>query len=272
MGFQMTSKNGLEVIRRNPSLIKKIKNPTDNQIISAMQPAHRDFEFDINWFKNPSKKVIRAFIKAYPKKFSKIKNPSDELKLYAISCGAPFSSIKNPTEKMLFELVKYDRSNFLKIKNPSFVIQKYVIKKSWNYIRCIKNPSYEIEKLAIDSRPDIAVILEIKNPSDKAILHAINANPSVIWYMTNMYDDIPEKFLLAAVKKDGSVIKYIIDHKGEEFLSHQIKMEAVKNSPYSIAFLDNPCEDLQIAACEASSGSILYINNPTEYVKLAYGL
>ena len=63
------------------------------------------------------------------------------------------------------------------------------------------------------------------------------------------------------VYKNGKLIKFI-DNPSEE-----VQLAAVKKNPYSIQFIKNPSERLQLAAVEQDPYSILYIENPTEKVK-----
>jgi hypothetical protein len=72
-----------------------------------------------------------------------------------------------------------------------------------------------------------------------------------------------ERVQLAAVKKDGSAIRFLKNP------SEAVQIAAVKKNPYAIQYIENPSEAVQLAAVKNDGYAIRCIKNPSEAVQLA---
>jgi hypothetical protein len=73
----------------------------------------------------------------------------------------------------------------------------------------------------------------------------------------------PEYTLDKQWYNNGELLQFI-DNPSEE-----VQLAAVKKLGYSIKYIENPSEEVQLAAVRKNPYSIYYIQNPTEKVQLA---
>jgi hypothetical protein len=78
--------------------------------------------------------------------------------------------------------------------------------------------------------------------------------------LTKIGEVNPKYTLEKQVYNVGDLIQFI-DNPSEE-----VQLAAVKENGYSIQFIQNPSERVQLAAVKQFVGSIQYIQNPTEKV------
>ena len=81
--------------------------------------------------------------------------------------------------------------------------------------------------------------------------------------LTKIGEVNPEYTLEKQVYNFGELIRFI-DNPSEE-----VQLAAVKENPHSIKYIKNPSQEVQLAAVEKNPYSIRYIKNPTQKVQLA---
>lgn len=80
-----------------------------------------------------------------------------------------------------------------------------------------------------------------------------------------LYDGkvVPEKSLIATVKRHGTMIKYITNP------TKRVQLAAVKENCNAIEYIENPVEEVQLLAVKENGHLIAHISNPSETVQLA---
>jgi len=73
----------------------------------------------------------------------------------------------------------------------------------------------------------------------------------------------PKYDLEKQVYNKGKLIQFIDDP------SQELQLAAVKKNPFSIEYIQNPTEKVQLAAVNKWGNAIYYIQNPSETVQLA---
>jgi DNA-dependent RNA polymerase auxiliary subunit epsilon len=79
--------------------------------------------------------------------------------------------------------------------------------------------------------------------------------------LTKIGEVNPEYTLDKQVYNNGELIQFI------ENPSEEVQLAAVKENGYSIQFIENPSEKVQLAAVKENPYSIHYIENPSERVQ-----
>ena len=87
----------------------------------------------------------------------------------------------------------------------------------------------------------------------KVLLKQVKENPMLLEKIENPSDDI----IMAAVKKNGNVIKFI---KNQSFEMRKI---AIESNPLSVQYMDDLEEELQVLAVKLLWNSLKYIKNPS---------
>ena len=114
----------IEMIKKNPIIIKNIDNPTEEMKLIAI---------------NKNGLLLRY-----------INNPTLEMQEIAMNNNPrAIEFIENPTEKMMIEAVNNGWSNLNYIKNPSYNVIKLAIEQRGWAIRYVKEPSEELQLLAV---------------------------------------------------------------------------------------------------------------------------
>ena len=98
-----------------------------------------------------------------------------------------------------------------------------------------------------------------QNPSPKMQMAAVEKDGGLIRYIKNP----SPKMQMAAVEKDGGSIQYIKNP------SPEVQMAAVRQDGWSIKFITNPTPEMQMAAVKTAPALIGYIKNPTPEAQLA---
>jgi hypothetical protein len=248
-----TEKQILIAVDAKPSLIKFIKNPSEKAQISAVKWSPH-FLKDI---KNPTEKVLIAAVEEDGDVITLIKNPSEKVQLAAVKNNA-FSIvwIKDPSEKVQLAAVNTRGLAIKHIKNPSEKVQLEAIKEDGYSIEYIKNPSEKIQMASVQKMYDY--IRFIENPTEKVQLYAVNKNPMVIVDIQNP----TEKVQLAAVNQRLATY-YNIKNP-----TKKVKELVDKIYSVNIKEIKNPTEEQQLLALKKDMDAIVYIENPTEKVKL----
>ncbi len=119
-------KTRIEMLKVDPNLIDDILNPTEDEIITAIDAD----PYSVLYVKNPSQKIIHHAIK------------KDESIFYY------FSDI-NLNPKYLLEIVKNNPSFIKNIENPTELMQKVAVKKRPSCIGYLSFPSKKIQMIAV---------------------------------------------------------------------------------------------------------------------------
>lgn len=173
----------------------------------------------------------------YPVEIRKIKNPSEEVQMAAVTVnGDALQYIKNPSPAVQLAAVKEYAPAIQYIENPSEELQMVAVKSSPGTLRNIKNPSRKVQLFLVQYDGNLLRLIE--NPSEEVQMAAIKSDP---WQIANVSDPSEEMQLLA-VGKVGHTIKYIRNP------SEKVQLAAINEHPHSIVNIRNPSERVQIQA------------------------
>jgi len=123
--------------------------------------------------------------------FSKIKNPSEEMKLEAVKVwGNSLQWIQNPSNEVMLEAVKQEPCSIHSVMNPPKWLQLEAIKRAYNAIYWIKDPvgpSEEMKLEAIKLHPfNLDMYYEKGWATEEIVMEAIIASkfdPKVIVFV-----------------------------------------------------------------------------------------
>ena len=148
----------IEMIKRNPTIIETIDNPTDEMKLLAIGKNGlllRDI-------KNPTREMEELAIENNPRAIQYVKETSEELQVLAVR--------KN------YDSIKY-------IKEPCERVQEEAVKIKHDALRYIKSPSFSAQVLAVkNNESSISFVSDLDK--DK-ILEFLKANILVSKYITN---------------------------------------------------------------------------------------
>lgn len=216
-----------EKLKLNPKLIKEIKAPTEEMIFSAMESAECADE------------IIKYI--------AKLSNISETVIKYIVKNGHGLKYIKNPSDEVILYAIKHSFREVLQyVKTPSINVIKAALAKNPNEIRHIKNQTEEMQLYAVRSlvpgygfavptgRSGLpnggSSIRYMKNPTEKVLLEAVIQNEWTIKYAKPQ----TEELCLAAVKHFGKALQYI-DNPSED-----VKWAALHNTPLAIYAIKVP--------------------------------
>lgn len=202
----------LLAIDYNSETIKFIKNPTKDAIVEAVFDELENLKYvkvqteelqlsildlDINpmdflYFKNPTKKVVKKFLKDYPAYYPII---PEEYKT---------KNIQKFVVDILPEVIC-----LMKPSEQTDDLWNLALSKDGDFIRHIENPSEKLQLTAV-SKSALA-IRYIENPSKKVQLKSFLANQESIRYIKNPSKDLIRKVIITCYKKKDIIALLNID-------------------------------------------------------------
>lgn len=271
--LKVDKKIKLSAINLNPNSIFYIKNPSEKMQLEAVKKS-ADLIYGI---RNPKDKVIKFIIDNHykllnyiwkiPKKFEK-----DLLGIIIHNNPYLVTKIKNPSEELKIEAIRSDPFIIDLFKNPSMnLIEEAIIQNSG----VIKNLNKKIIntkllELAIDNSTcsfidydelnDFLTFIVInfnKKLTNKLKEKIILIDPFLIEFIKNSSEELK----LLAARTNGLVLE-VINKK-----SAAIKITAIKQNGLSIKFINNPSKKLQELAINNNHNAINYIKNPNKKLK-----
>jgi hypothetical protein len=144
------------------------------------------------------------------------------------------TKIKDATPEMQITAFKANPSVMKTITNQSIELQKFALQNDYRFITYIPEQTEELQLFYISLYSDS--VINLKNPTEKVMLKAIELNPS--------------SFSIFAKQNP----------------SEKVKKMAIEKNPALISFIENPSEELQLIAVNGDYLSILRLKNPTEKV------
>lgn len=182
----------------------------------------------------------------------------------------------DPTIKILLP-IPVERPKKIRLPRISITEEEQLLRVGQNIeaIRFIENPSEEAQLAAVEQ--DGLLIEYIENPSEVVKIAAVTQDGSAIKYIENPSEAVQ----MAAVSKEGGMLYFIFnpdslrysDKKDEvqiDYLSEAVQLSAVQNDTFgdAIKYIENPSEEVQLAAVHKNANAIKYIKNPSEEVQL----
>jgi len=218
----------LKEITKYPTYIKRIKHPTDAEIVSVFNyhnyylpyikeiPKNLQISFvkkdalNIRYINSPCREAIEIAVRKNPDTIKDIKNPSSDIAILATTAHMnPYlyaiHYVKDPTIELQKIAVQEDGYAIRYIKHPSLEIQKMAIENDPKSICHIDHPTAEIQKMAV--MKDIKSIEFIEYPTREVQLLELQKNICSIDILLRR-NPIPE-VQLAAVQRYGSAIRVI---------------------------------------------------------------
>jgi hypothetical protein len=198
---------------------------------------------------------LKDMITRNPKVIEMMGYQSHEACMYAISLDPnAIVCVKCPTMDMFDFIIARDPTF---INNLSDNMIGILLTKNQNLIHYVKNRKFVYQVLCINPY-NIALI---SNPNDDEIAYAVDKNPLVLSYIKKQSD----KLCIAAVSKCGNALEYVIKQTKE------ICIAAVQQNGWSIRYVKSYllCDEIYIEALLESPESVLYIENPPDYVIIA---
>jgi len=184
----------LRIIKKSPSTIVSIKNPSPQMLLTAL---HRDPSL-LKSLKDIPEHVKLAVVEKDGSAIRYIVNPSESLQLAAVQnnnwkVGDSIKYIDNPSEKVQEASVINDPLSFPSIKTPSEKVKRLAVKLAGNNLQYIKNPSEDLKLEALKSNG--MAIRFINKPSDEMKLIAVKN-----WAASIQYIDNPTAEMLAIAR------------------------------------------------------------------------
>ncbi len=220
-------------------------------------------------------------------------------------------SLFKEIEDANLQRVQYRSSDIRFIKNPSEAVQMMAVNSHWKNIGYIKCPHPRVQMAAVKQchgRRNFwkdTPLNWINNPSHEVQLECVKLTKGYV--LRYLKGNPPEEILLAAVRLNGRVIKYInkpsvemqriavvsrgvalkyIKNPSVEMQmiavqswrhalkyiknpSEAVQLAAIKHRPFAMRYIQNPSEAFQLAAVRLNYNAIQYIQNPSEAVQLA---
>lgn len=228
------------LIKRSPSLIQYVKNPSEDLVILAIENIHlecyaygrTDLLKIVEILKKPSDTVLVALLKTRIIDLGDIAKfyISDDVKIAAVKYYPPnIDYIEDPTEEMIREAL-YNGGIIAYFDNPSEELQLLAVDVCGTNIQYLDNPSEEVKLKAVKN----GGFRFIKNPNDEMLLEAVKYNWSNIQYMS----DPPIETQLEAIFGNWNAIKYIKNP------SPQVELYAVMRDWRAIQYINNPSETM----------------------------
>lgn len=179
----------MAAIYRQPSIIKEIKNPTEEMILIAILNGYYDAFMLVD---NPSYELCRAVVFQNEYTIDWVTNPSDELLLHVISKETQYSNpiarcrtFKNMTSfsnNVMRALVDKNYRN-IQYLNQDTYMKEYALSKSPMSIKYIHDPTYEMCMQAVSGHG--GVLQYIENQTIEMCDVALNTSPlSFRWIKT----------------------------------------------------------------------------------------
>lgn len=239
-----TSKNLQGLIKRNPSLIQYVNNPSEDLVILSIENLNRERYYStrnlllkiVEILKSPSDKVLVALLKTRIIDLGDIAKfyISDDVKIAAIKYYPPnIDYIENPNEEMLREALYNELRHggiISRFDNLDEGLQLLAVDVDGSNVQYLNEPSEEVKLKAIQK----GGFRFIKNPTDEMLLEAVKVKWSDIQYMINP----PIETQLEAIFGNWNAIKYIKNP------SPQVELYAVMRDWRAIQYINNPSETM----------------------------
>jgi hypothetical protein len=256
----------IKAIKHRPYIIKHIKNPSEELKSIAVNHEPRVITSIPNASEELKLKAVRKMFSV----ITAIDNPSEAVQLEAVSTYIESDKRKDDrdTEDFDFNSGNFDLNKFFAcinsesaqlkafkynprikkyIKNPSEFIQLELLIDNLDNFNLIKNPTQKV----IDYYKSMSEILknpyniiDVENPSEKMQFEALFIDINVFPYIKN---------------PTQKVIDYYKDRKS-------LTLRLVEEDPYYIRDVENPSEEVQLAALKGDDYVFRWIKNPTQKV------
>lgn len=267
----------LNQIKKDPMVIKDLKNLAENELIYAVKMNPEVIRF----LDDPSRNVKMAAIQKDPYSISYIKNQTEEDQLAAlkqdpdsIKAFIPISekvqiaavnadpqtiSYFSATESVKLEAVRNDPFQILDNIEPSKTTCQAALEALFgdigNITHCHNFIGHTIELLRELKELEINYNIEIKGVCNETEVTRLNERK--VQKTVKAIDKIwPGLFQSVFVNKDANPSEYF-------------KLLAVKSDTSWIAFIDNPSTNIQLTVINKDPHSIIYLKNPSEDIQLS---
>jgi hypothetical protein len=190
----------LKKIYKNPSYIKNIKNPTEEQILLAVTKNDETLKY--------------------------IENQTPEICLQAVKHhGYALRYVKNQTHEICLEAVKQDGIALIFVKNQTHEICLAAVEQNGHSLQFVKEQTEKICLAAVKQKGN--ALQHVKEQTDEICLIAVKQHGLTLRYVKNQTHEI----CLAAVKKDGHSLQFVKEQ------THEICLEAVKEISSALWFI-----------------------------------
>ena len=171
----------------------------------------------------------------------------------------------NQKEKLQIQRIKKDREYFFYLKRSrmsrSFVYN--LVKAHSDLIQYFPNADFNIQKVALKSSRNLQYI---KNPSEEILEFVLDKGGSKYLYLV---ENPPESILIKAIEKiqNYDLPEFTERIKDKQNFTDNIKMKLVKECGLCIKYIENPTQEMLLAAVNESPESIRFIKDPDNEVQ-----
>lgn len=258
-------------IRKNPSLLFTIKNPS----IAEQKAALLSDISILGRIEVQNKKIVEyALGNAEAMKYVKEQTP--EICKFALRQNIEaMKYIKDQTEDLCRYAIDIDPETIRFMKNPSLDVCKKAILYDAELIRFVENQTPELCMMAVKKYG--GAIDYIKDQTPELCVAALENYPQSLAYIK---DQTPELCMMA-VKKDGTTLASV----KKEYKTPELCLEAIKETPHASYYCEIKDEEFWVkaakispyiigdihqtpkiclAALETNGEAIKFIDNPTK--------
>jgi hypothetical protein len=270
-----------EVLKKTPSYIINIKNPTYEQWLCVIRQSGK-FIKDIPQH-HITEELGMIALQDYPDGLEFIDNQTDSMCLTAVfQKGVVLRFVKNQTDDISMAAVDNDPLALEYVINQTPEIVKKALDRNIKAFKFVKDKTPEIIEYACYADPDIIscindytsiqkyekIITDVLKKKGLALQHipknlqtkemcenALENDVYAVEYMNQ--DFLTEDMAIKVVKKYGYLIRHIHNK------TDKINMEAIKNHPKSLSYINNQTEELCLTAVDLDYTTLLYVIKQT---------
>lgn len=272
------------LLNNNPNYITNIKNPSYQQCLTVIKKSAKL----INYIplEHQSEELCMIAVQDYPESIKFMEKQTDSIALTAVlQRGRVLQFVKNKTDDICEAAVDNDGTALEFVDNQTDIIIKKAFLQNTTAFKFIKNKTYEIIEYACSI--DHNLIEFIINPSDpstvtkyqKIIMDALKKKGTLLKHIPIAYqtpeicqaaiDNDPyavesmdptllsEDLAIKIVSKNGSLLRIIKNQ------TPKICMEAIKNYPQGLYYVNNQTEELCMTALQLNHNTLVYIKDQT---------
>lgn len=277
-----------KALENDLSSINYIKNPTDEMYLMVSKV----FPYLLNKIKDKTKikdeQDLCKLIELFPNNITDIIKPSEKLSLIAVKkSGNILKYIDNQTDEICMVSVQYYPDTLEFVKNQTDEICIVALSQKGKLLKFVNDKKKYICEIALENdglalefiddqtvklckialRKNIQSYKYIKNKNDDINLYTISLDADSLKDIINLsgIEKISEKVCIEALKKKGSLLKYI----PKDYQTYEMCHLAIENDPESISFFDEKyfsCENLVKLALFKNSFVIKHIKNPSNEI------
>jgi hypothetical protein len=256
--YPITDQIRLKEVERNPSIVKEMDNFDEKTQIQAIKQNWKV----INYIKNPSDAVQLEAVKKNWRLLKSFDNPSEAVQLAAVKRDTDaIKYVDKITEEMQIRVMKSSAFGIEKLVEAGITPTESIL---WEGIKSHEGALRFILEEGIKLSPTLQ--MKVVQPNINRAIGLRNINNAIGMMMSaglNPSDEV----VLESLKHYGLGLKFIIEQGYKP--TEEMKIEAVKNSPYVISDIKNPSEAIQIEAVKKNWRLLKSLKNPSEAVQLA---